>query len=374
MRKIAILDFSYTYGGVNQYTQSIVDAFQNDKNNYYVIFCSTNETKYDNYNLEVRKIDIKERFLTRIVRIFELITRLRVLKLKNYNSFKDIDLIVSPIASVYPHIYLNIPFVFTLHDLQEEYYPQFFSKKELFFRRLYNSRLCEKAESIICESNYVKNDIIKFYKVAEDKIYIVESPPPNSFINSNILKSKNKTVIEKHKLPKEYLYYPAQTWYHKNHINLLKAFRLLSTKYPQLFLILSGSKQNNHTNILKYIKDHNLKVKHLGYIDYDDLPYIYTNSKMLVLPTLFESISIPIWEAFSLGVPVCSSNAVALPEQVGDAGILFNPKDPNDIFEKIKTLLDDSKQRERIIIKGKDKVQKFNHENYCKKLLKVIDV
>ena len=95
---------------------------------------------------------------------------------------------------------------------------------------------------------------------------------------------------------------------------------------------------------------------------------------MLVLPTLFESISIPIWEAFSLGVPVCSSNAVALPEQVGDAGILFDPKDPIDIFEKIKTLLDDSIKREEMVNKGKDRVEKFNHENYCKKLLKVIDV
>ena len=374
MKKIGILDFSYTYGGVNQYTQSIVDAFQNDKNNYYVVFCSKDETKYDNYNLEVRKVDVKEGFLTRLIRVFELVTGLRIVKLKNYNSFRDIDLIVSPIASVYPHIYLNIPFIFTLHDLQEEYYPQFFSKKELFFRRLYNSRLCKKAESIICESNYVKNDIIKFYKVAEDKICIVESPPPNSFINSKILKHKEKIVVKKYNLPNEYLFYPAQTWYHKNHINLLKAFKLLSKKYPQLFLILSGSKQNNHLNVLKYIRENDLKVRHLGYIDYDDLPYIYVNSKMLVLPTLFESISIPIWEAFSLGVPVCSSNAVALPEQVGDAGILFDPNNPIDIFEKIMTLLDDSMKGEKMAVKGRDKVEKFNHENYCKRLLKVIDI
>lgn len=373
MKKIGILDFSYTYGGVNQYTQSIIDAFQNDKNNSYVVFCSTHETKYDNYDLEIRKIDIKESFLTRLFRLFELITGLRILKIKNHNSFKDIDLIISPIASVYPHIYLKIPFVFTLHDLQEEYYPQFFSKKELFYRRLYNSRLCKKAESIICESNYVKNDIINFYKVADDKIHIVESPPPNSFIDTGIIKSRNKTIKEKYELPNEYLYYPAQTWYHKNHINLLKAFKLLRKKYPEIFLVLSGSKQNNHINILKYIEKNNLKVKHLGYIDYEDLPYVYKNSKMLVLPTLFESISIPIWEAFSLGVPVCSSNAVALPEQVGDAGVLFDPNDPKDIFEKIQILLDDVKKREKMIIKGKYKVEKFNHENYCQKLIKVIE-
>lgn len=371
--KIGILDFSYTASGVNQYTESIIDAFLNDKKNNYVVFCSTKETKYDNYKLEVRKIDIKENFLTRVIRLIELITGLRILKLKNQKSFKDIDLIISPISSVYPHIFLNIPFVFTLHDLQEEYYPDFFSKKELFYRRLYNSRLCKKAKSIICESNYVKNDIIKFYKVQENKIHIVESPPPNSFIETDLLKSKNESTIAKYNLPNEYIYYPAQTWYHKNHINLLKAFKLLSNEYPKLFLILSGSVQNNHANVLNYIKENNLKVKHLGYLDYEDLPYIYKNSKMLVLPTLFESISIPIWEAFSLGVPVCSSNAVALPQQVGDAGLLFDPKDPIDISEKIKIILKDDKKTKIMKEIGRKKVESFNHKNYCQQLLKVID-
>ena len=54
--------------------------------------------------------------------------------------------------------------------------------------------------------------------------------------------------------------------------------------------------------------------------------------------------------------------------------ILFDPKDPIDIFDKIKTLLGDSIKREEMVIMGKNKVEKFNHENYCKKLLNVIDI
>lgn len=372
MKKIGILDFSYMYGGVNQYTQSIIDAFLNDKENIFVIFCSKEETKYDNYGMEVRKIDISERFFIRILRIIELLLDVRIIKLKNEEFFQDIDLIISPIASVYPHIFLKIPFIFTLHDLQEEYYPQFFSKKELFYRRLFNSRLCFKANAIICESNYVKNDIIKYYNVEKKRIHIIESPPPSDFLETEILTDENNFIKEKYNLPDEYLYYPAQTWFHKNHLNLLRAFKILSTEYPMLHLILSGSVQNNHPNILKYIKENDLKVIHLGYLNYDELPYIYFNSKMLVLPTLFESISIPIWEAFSLGVPVCSSNAVALPEQVGDAGVLFDPNDPIDISVKIKILLDDLKRRKIFIKKGKEKVKNFNHSNYFLKLSKCL--
>ena len=66
---------------------------------------------------------------------------------------------------------------------------------------------------------------------------------------------------------------------------------------------------------------------------------------MLVMPTLFESVSIPIYESFFLKVPVCASNVVALPEQVGDAGILFDPNDIFDMAEKISILLNNENIR-----------------------------
>lgn len=60
---------------------------------------------------------------------------------------------------------------------------------------------------------------------------------------------------------------------------------------------------------------------------------------MAAIATLFESISIPVYEAFSVGTAVCASNVVALPEQVGDAGLLFDPQSTDDITEKICALL-----------------------------------
>ena len=94
-------------------------------------------------------------------------------------------------------------------------------------------------------------------------------------------------------------------------------------------------------------------------------------SQFLVMPTLFESVSIPIYEAFALETAVCSSNAAALPEQVGDAGLMFNPNDIYDMAANMtKYLSDDSLRKEKAKL-GFERVKNFNHENYRIKLLEV---
>ena len=96
-------------------------------------------------------------------------------------------------------------------------------------------------------------------------------------------------------------------------------------------------------------------------------------SQFLVMPTLFESVSIPIYEAFALGVAVCSSDVVALPEQVGDAGLIFNPHDIEDMASKMMMYLEDENLRLEKAKLGFGKVSEFNHENYRKKLLEVLN-
>jgi glycosyltransferase involved in cell wall biosynthesis len=111
----------------------------------------------------------------------------------------------------------------------------------------------------------------------------------------------------------------------------------------------------------------------LGYIDYEDIPYLYKMAQMLVMPTLFESVSIPIYEAFALGVPVCCSNVVALPEQVGDAALIFDPNDSADMAEKMVQLLRDRPLAAELAIRGKQRVRRFDHKEYAAKILSIIN-
>ena len=377
--KIGILAFGPPGAGVYQYTQSIIDALKKDKTKDYIIFCNEGEDIYDNYGLEVRKVIIpKTNLIEKFVRFFQFLFFIRkpwFFTQNEISKFSDIDLIVCPFVLAYPHFFLNKPFIFTLHDMQERYYPENFSKQDNIIRWIVNRALAKSAKKLICESSFVKNDIVKFIGINETKIVIIQSPPPEIFLNYKFEEKQFNIVREKYNLPENFVFYPAQCWFHKNHIKLVEAFKIVSKQIDDINLILTGSQKNNYNNLMQRINKLNLKnkVKHLGYVDYEDLPYIYKMSKFLVMPTLFESVSIPIYEAFALEVAVCSSNTVALPEQVGDAGILFNPNDEGDIAHKMTMYLNDNSLRNDKAKLGLERVKDFNHENYKIKLLKVLN-
>jgi glycosyltransferase involved in cell wall biosynthesis len=380
MRKIGILAFSgQSAGGIYQYTQSIIDALKNDNSNRYIIFCNIYDNRFENSGLEVRKINKpKSNFVVKTIRLLQYLFLIRepyFFNDKELNIFNDIDIFLSPTISIYPHFYLNKPFVFTLHDMQERYYPEFFTTKERIIRWLRNKILAKSANRIICESDYVKNDITKFIKINSNKISIIQSPPPEEFLNYKFKEENFQKVRKKYDLPEKYIFYPAQCWYHKNHIRLVEAFKIVNEKCNDIHLIMTGSQKNNYNNLIEKIKELNLEEKslHLGYIDYEDVPYLYKMSMMLIMPSLFESVSIPIYEAFALEVPVCSSNVVALPEQVGDAGLIFDPNSINDIANKILIYIEDEDLRKEKAYKGYIKVKNFNHREYQKKLLRILN-
>ena len=106
-----------------------------------------------------------------------------IVRVESLDIFADIDTFLSPSISIYPHFYLNKAFVFTLHDMQERYFPEFFNMKEKVVRWLSRRILARCADIIICESTFVKKDIINFIGVHESRISVIKSPPPENFLN-----------------------------------------------------------------------------------------------------------------------------------------------------------------------------------------------
>ena len=385
MSKIGIFVLSTKYnGGAYQYAQSIIDALIIDKTHQYVLFSSEENKQFDNVKIQNLKIPTKiiNKFQT-VLAALSYCSKINISKLI-YNKidvsiFKDISLFIIP--HVAPFYIANLlkfidkKFIVTIHDLQEKYYPNFFTLKDKIIRYLNNGASANYSSHILCESKYVKSDIIKYLGVNENKISIITSPPPQKFLEIKNINENFANVKKKYGLPDNYIFYPAQFWIHKNHLKLLEAFKIIEKKIDNFYLVLTGAKQYAYDTIIKKIKDLNLedKVILLGYVDYEDLPAIYKLSKLLVMPTLFESVSIPIYEAFALKVPVCASNLLALPEQVGDAGLLFDPHDPNDIAEKMTKLIVDEKLCYQFKENGYNKVKNFNHINYSSKLVNIIN-
>ena len=374
-------------GGVIQYAESMFNALSINEEKEYILFLLKGDDSHDSLKLEKRKVDMLGRkklyphilgFMLRVNLLSLLprdISRQLCFSQGEIDSYQDIGLFVSPVPCFYPHYFLKKPYIMTVHDFQEKYFPEYFTIKERVIRYIINKFSIKYCTHIITESRYVKKDIINFYNYDPIKISVLPSPPPMAFMDMKYSKRKLNFIKKKYKLPDCYIFYPAQYWYHKNHIKLLEAFKLISNKYNKLYLVLTGSKENNYKNIIRKIEELGLKenVIQLGYIEYADLPGLYKMSRMLIMPTLFESISMPIYEAFMLKVPVCCSNVVSIPEQVGDAGLLFNPENPCDIAEKALALLDDEILGKELAEKGYSKVKDYNHKSYATKLKKIIN-
>jgi glycosyltransferase involved in cell wall biosynthesis len=111
----------------------------------------------------------------------------------------------------------------------------------------------------------------------------------------------------------------------------------------------------------------------LGYVDTDTMAAVLLRATIVVVPTLFESISIPVYEAFRMGVPVCASNVVALPEQIGDAGVLFDPFSVDDMARKISSLLDDAPMRAELVRRGTARIAGLTMERYAAELAELLD-
>lgn len=377
-RKIGILTIALPdNGGVYQYTLSLIEALKlyGSKDKYkYVQIRYPEFPKFFDEEIVIKKL--KSSFILKFKRIIYAYTSFNLGNLipEMPAELSDIDLIVSPVITLLPY-YISKPYIITIHDFQHKYYPHFFTFRERLFRRLaYKSG--RFASIVIVESNYVKKDAIKYLGIDEKKVKVLLSPPPSYITQIKMKDNILMEVKEKYKLPCKYLFYPAHFWYHKNHLKLLESLHLIRQKHGMIMpLVLVGSEKNNFNNVMRKIDELGLReiVRYLGYVPDEDMPYLYKLSTALVMPTLFESVSIPIWEAFYLGVPVVSSNVCALPEQVGDAGLLFNPDDVEDMANKIYKVWTDESLRKELIRKGYVRVRDLTLENYAKEWEKIVE-
>ncbi|MCM8833253.1 MAG: glycosyltransferase family 4 protein [Candidatus Omnitrophica bacterium] len=362
-------------GGVYQYTLSLLEVAKVLSDKYkFVQIRSQNFPKILNKDIVIRG---RYSYIEKLSGLLQVLTGIRTRRTYlgiNPQTLDNISLIISPVITLIPY-HFGKPYIVTIHDFQQEYYPEFFTLKERIIRKIvYKTGIF--ANLVVAESQYVKQDIIKFLKVEEDKIKVLPSPPPNYLRDIKLSIDRLNEVKMKYNLPQKYIFYPAQFWYHKNHLRLLESLKYIAEKYREnVYLILVGSKKNNYENVMKKIAELGLtnQVKYLGYVPDEDMPYLYKLSTALVMPTLFESVSLPIWEAFYLGVPVVSSNVCALPEQVGNAGLIFDPLNIEDMAEKIYMVWKDEKLRSELVNRGYERVKDLTIENYAKQWEKIIE-
>jgi glycosyltransferase involved in cell wall biosynthesis len=352
------------FGGTYQYSLSMLQALR------HVTGCDV--TLYGNPdNPDLAKTDFPIiPFAESRARQIAVLAAYRV-GLRLPDPFAAQDVLLAPTYCL-ALLHTTKPFAFTLHDLQHCYHPENFNRPQLAWRHHVYTQLLRRARRVICESNYVKNDIVRFFGLSEERAAVMPAPPQRQFQAIPDI-DRVQDVRRRLQLPERFLFYPAHFWHHKNHLQLLEAFREVANDMPDLNLVLTGNKQEGYEAAMRAIARLRLsrQVVHLGYVALDDLPAIYRLAAGLVMPSLFESVSIPVYEAFELGTPVAASNILAIPEQVGDAGLLFDPMSVPSIRHAMVKLLDPRVASE-LAGRGRARMAEMTPERYGDQLQELL--
>ncbi len=340
-------------GGLRQYFHTLFrELLTGDRENAYTFF-------YFEHNLEEMELIGNKRW------------KEGAILLKDQKEVTDhlgkMDLYFCPFGAIWPRP-VPVPSVVTLVDIQEKYYPQFFTKQDLWSREYHFDASTRAADRVITISEFSKNSIAYHHRISKHKIHVAYLAVDESFNGSS---GDEPVNLE---LPEHFIFYPANRWPHKNHDNLLRALAILKNEYHlAVNCVLTGFDYENGYPLLKKIGEYCLddQVKILGYGTQSEIKQIYKKAHMLCFPSLFEGFGLPLIEAMTLGCPVVCSAETSIPEVVGDAALLFDPRDADEMARKIYQVWTTPELQKMLATKGKERAKKFSARNLATRHLEV---
>ncbi|MEI7621004.1 MAG: glycosyltransferase family 1 protein [Candidatus Moraniibacteriota bacterium] len=270
--------------------------------------------------------------------------------------------------------------ILTIHDLSFELFAETFSLKRRVWHTLVNARaLCQRAEKILAVSDSTKQDLREVYGIEDEKIERIYNAVAEDIEKLNRNDSRLIAVKEKYHLPFNFIFFLGTVEPRKNIPAIVVAFdRLKSLNNPQLDkfkLVIAGAKGWSVEKIFAKMRTaKNTKdIIFTSCITNEDKAAVLTLASLFVYPSFYEGFGIPVLEAMRCGVPVVTSNVSALPEVVGDGGILINPENPNELFEAMKELLLNKDFYEQIRNKGMHQSIRFNWTTSARQLLAILE-
>ena len=259
-----------------------------------------------------------------------------------------------------------IPYVTTVgvtHDLSQLHVTGKYGPFRTFYVLKILTRLMSLLDKVVCVSHSTARDLVKNSPVAAKKISVIHNGADlQAFRNSD----EQIDLEEKFNIRSPYLLYTARLEHPgKNHVRLLEAFDHFNLRSAARFqLVLVGSRWNGAEAIDKKIQDLGLenKVIQTGFVAQSELVSLVRNATIFVFPSLYEGFGIPLLEAMAAGTPVCAANTSSIPEVLGDAGLMFDPTDPQDMAEVLLQFSESPEFAGQFIRRGRLRVAEFTWE------------
>jgi len=282
--------------------------------------------------------------------------------------FGRYDVLFSPDLQV--PAWSPIPRVVTIHDAAVIQRPEDYNRLwHLFFKRLMLPAI-RRAPAVVTISHYSAKEIASGLSLRPERIHIIPNGGPAAGEFAQISENFAATYLAKlHLQPYNYILHMGNLARNKNLVTLVKAFSLWRQQggNPTFKLVLAGphptqSTINDVPQIMAAIAQEQLIdwVILTGHVTDEERAALYTHAAVVTVPSILEGFGLPILDGFAARVPVIASTATSLPEVAGDAALMFDPQQPQQIADALQQLASDPALRKELVRRGELRLQQFS--------------
>ncbi len=263
--------------------------------------------------------------------------------------------------------------VVTVHDLSALRHAEWHPTRRLMVHRIALHRTVQKVDHVITDSEAIRAEVIRYLGAPPEKVTAIYPAPSPGFRPQT--PTEVKPTLDRWGLsPGDYLLFAGAIEPRKNLLRLVEAFTAVRKRQRDVPpLILVGPPGWRNQEIRDRLATAGPRVRYLGYLSNDDLSALMAGCAAFVMPSLYEGFGLPVLEAMASGVPVVASRGGALEEVAGDAAILVDPQEADDIAAGIERLLDDAELRETLVQKGLARAAPFSWERTARETLSVYE-
>lgn len=352
--------------GLGNYSRTLIKSLNKYyPTNHYDLFTTRQaETEFQKYISTQKNISVHEplSFIDKKIRA-------------RWRSYGITEVLTDNNVEVYHGLSNELPFnikkfkgkkIVTVHDLIFLRHPKLYP---LIDSKIYNKKFrhaCDISDIIIATSEDTKRDIEKFYFTPENKIKVIYQSCDEHYYTEASTEQINNTVA-KHQLPDTFLLYVGTIEERKNLLTIVKALQLVK----DIPLVVVGKKKKYFKEIMEYIRENKLKnrVLFLKGVSSVDLPIIYRLAQVFIFPSISEGFGIPIIEALTSKIPVITTKGGCFPEAGGENSIYIDPKNENELAEKINFLLSSEITRKQVVEAGFEYAKRFHPSTITQQLM-----
>jgi len=269
--------------------------------------------------------------------------------------------------------------VMTIHDVVFKYFPESYSWRENWYQEFAVKFAKKHAVKIITPSEATKRDLIALYDFPPEKIRAVLNGYDENLYQKISDENKINAVLKKYGIKKPFLLSIGRQERKKNTAGIIEAFSHITehishSTNQNLSLVLVGKKGFGYEEVEEAIKNSPAKdrIKQLGWVAPEELVCFLSAAAVFVFPSFYEGFGIPVIEAMACGCPVVTSGTSSLPEAVGEAALLVDPRNIDEIAGAVEKILTDENLRPELIKKGFEQAKKFSWRKTGEGVLAVI--